>query len=162
MNGGKKLMKCNINICCFILFSVVIASIMLLISGPSLAQSTPPKLKDVIEGAPEKKEAEDQLEKELKKTGIPVDELDRGVPLTSVKGFFKATRERDYERAAEYLDLRNLPRGMDKNQGPQLARHLLLNFAYRMTLAVHLVVLFYLVMTGQSQAMKRHQYLYLM
>jgi MscS family membrane protein len=124
MNGGKKLMKCNINICCFILFSVVIASIMLLISGPSLAQSTPPKLKDVIEGAPEKKEAEDQLEKELKKTGIPVDELDRGVPLTSVKGFFKATRERDYERAAEYLDLRNLPRGMDKNQGPQLARHL--------------------------------------
>lgn len=54
----------------------------------------------------------------------PVDEFDRGTPRSSVKGFFKAARGGDYERAAQYLDLRNLPRWIDKNQGPLLARQL--------------------------------------
>jgi MscS family membrane protein len=54
----------------------------------------------------------------------PVDEFDRGTPRSSVKGFFKAARGGDYERAAQYLDLRNLPRWIDKNQGPNLARQL--------------------------------------
>lgn len=54
----------------------------------------------------------------------PVDEFDRGTPRSSVKGFFKAARGGDYERAAQYLDLRNLPRWIDKNQGPELARQL--------------------------------------
>jgi MscS family membrane protein len=54
----------------------------------------------------------------------PVDEFDRGTPHSSVKGFFKAARGGDYERAAQYLDLRNLPRWIDKNQGPNLARQL--------------------------------------
>jgi MscS family membrane protein len=54
----------------------------------------------------------------------PVDEYDRAVPRTSIKGYFKAARNGDFERAAEYLDLRNLPRGLHKSQGPQLARQL--------------------------------------
>ncbi|MGD8254418.1 MAG: mechanosensitive ion channel family protein [Syntrophobacterales bacterium] len=54
----------------------------------------------------------------------PVDEYDRGTPRSSVKGFFKAARGGDYERAAQYLDLRNLPRWIDKNEGPELARQL--------------------------------------
>ena len=54
----------------------------------------------------------------------PVDEFDRGTPRSSVKGFFKAARGGDYERAAQYLDLRNLPRRIDKSEGPELARQL--------------------------------------
>jgi MscS family membrane protein len=54
----------------------------------------------------------------------PVDEFDRGTPRSSVKGFFKATRGGDYERAAHYLDLRHLPGWIDKNEGPELARQL--------------------------------------
>jgi MscS family membrane protein len=58
-----------------------------------------------------------------KRTG-PFDEFDRGVPRSSVLGFFKAARMGDYERAAQYLDLRNLSKGMDPGQGPDLAHKL--------------------------------------
>jgi len=92
-----------------------------MVSGTSSAQ---PTLKEVFKGSSEKEEAADQLKTESKKPGIPLDELERGVPRTCVKGFFKAARERDYERASQYLDLRNLPKGMSKSDGPELARHL--------------------------------------
>ena len=62
--------------------------------------------------------------KEKTLTAGPVDEFERGTPHSSVKGFFKAARGGDYERAAQYLDLRNLPRWIDKNEGPELARQL--------------------------------------
>ena len=65
-----------------------------------------------------------QPEEKVKKPVGPADEFNRGVPLTTVKGFFSATGEGDYERAAKYLDLSNLPRWMSKSQGPQLARQL--------------------------------------
>ena len=124
----KKHMNCKIEMFGFILFAVSIALIMTTLSKPSLAQPTQPSLKEIIEGPSAEKQLENQPEKEEKKKKIPVDELERGVPLTSVKGFFKATRKRDYEKAAEYLDLRNLPRGMDKSEGPQLARQLKIIF----------------------------------
>lgn len=52
--------------------------------------------------------------------GAPVDEFSRGTPRTSVLGFLQATRDRDYTRAAQYLDL---PAGMGE-RGPELARQL--------------------------------------
>lgn len=52
----------------------------------------------------------------------PADDFDRGVPRSSVKGFFKATRDGDYERAARYLDLRYLPRGMSQQVNMQIMR----------------------------------------
>ncbi|MCP4626366.1 MAG: mechanosensitive ion channel family protein, partial [bacterium] len=52
----------------------------------------------------------------------PLDEFERGNPRSSVKGFFKAARDGDFERAAEYLDLRNLPWWVEENQGSELAR----------------------------------------
>jgi MscS family membrane protein len=52
----------------------------------------------------------------------PFDEFERGNPRSSVKGFFKAARDGDFERAAKYLDLRNLPRWMEENRGFELAR----------------------------------------
>ena len=39
----------------------------------------------------------------------PVDEYDRGSPRSSLKGYFIATRDGDYKRAGEYLDMRDLP-----------------------------------------------------
>lgn len=54
----------------------------------------------------------------------PADELDRGVPRTAVLGFLKATRDGDYQRAAEYLDLSRLRPKERTAQGLLLARHL--------------------------------------
>jgi MscS family membrane protein len=59
---------------------------------------------------------------EMPKRVGPLDEYERGVPRSSVQGFFKAVRVGDYERAAKYLDLRNLPEGLNPSQGPDLAR----------------------------------------
>lgn len=53
-------------------------------------------------------------------TGAPVDEFNRGTPRTSVLGFLQATRERDYARAAQYLDLS----AGTGERGPDLARQL--------------------------------------
>ena len=51
-----------------------------------------------------------------------MDEFERGNPRSSVKGFFKAARDGNFERAAKYLDLRNLPWRMEENQETELAR----------------------------------------
>jgi MscS family membrane protein len=55
---------------------------------------------------------------------IPVDDLDRGTPRPTVEGFLRAARAHNYQRAAEYLDLRRFPAEEAKIRGPQLARHL--------------------------------------
>jgi MscS family membrane protein len=55
---------------------------------------------------------------------VPDDLLDRGTPRRAARGFLMAVSEGDYERAAEYLDLRNLPRGMSEADGPTLAEDL--------------------------------------
>ena len=55
---------------------------------------------------------------------VPDDLLDRGTPRRAARGFLLAVSEGDYERAAEYLDLRNLPRGMSEADGPTLAEDL--------------------------------------
>ena len=54
----------------------------------------------------------------------PVDEFNRGTPRGTIKGFFAATRDGKFDQAANYLDLRNLPRGLTPQQGPELARQL--------------------------------------
>jgi len=68
----------------------------------------------------EKTEAKD-MPKKAPPAG-PLDEFERGNPRSSVKGFFKAARDGDFERAAKYLDLRNLPWWMEESQGSELAR----------------------------------------
>ncbi len=55
---------------------------------------------------------------------IPQDELDRGVPRKSIRGFLETAHERDFEQAAEYLDLRNLPGNIKNIPGSELARQL--------------------------------------
>ncbi len=50
----------------------------------------------------------------------PEDEYNRGTPRTALLGFLQATRDRNFDRAARYLDL---PAGME-TRGPELARQL--------------------------------------
>lgn len=90
-------------------------------------------LPDVMAQAParqiakEKSNGEKPLEeskpKKARSTG-PVDEYERGNPRSCVRAYYEAARDGKYKRAAEYLDLRNLPRWMDESQGPELARQL--------------------------------------
>jgi MscS family membrane protein len=58
----------------------------------------------------------------------PADEYDRGNPRSSLKGYFKATRDGDYKRAAQYLDTRNLPGWMSYIEVSELARQLKIVF----------------------------------
>jgi len=52
----------------------------------------------------------------------PEDALERGNPQSSIKGYLKAASEFNWETAAEYLDLRNLPPDVAEIGGPELAR----------------------------------------
>jgi MscS family membrane protein len=53
----------------------------------------------------------------------PPDPFNRGTPRGSMHGFLTASRARQFERAAEYLDLRQLPSD-EQDRGPELARRL--------------------------------------
>jgi len=53
-----------------------------------------------------------------------MDEYKRGNPRSCVGEYLKATCDGDFDRAANYLDHRNLPRWMDEGQRPDLARQL--------------------------------------
>ena len=121
MSANAKWIKCIIALYRFIPIATILSLVLIMLSGTSLAQ---PTLKEILEKPPEEGQVTDQPKTESKKPGVPLDELERGVPRTCVKGFFKDVKERDYERAAQYLDLRNLPKWMSKSDGPQLARHL--------------------------------------
>ncbi len=74
--------------------------------------------------AQEEQPADLPLEATAEADLVPVDLLDRGTPRRAARGFLLAASEGDYQRAAEYLDLRNLPRGMSEADGPTLAEDL--------------------------------------
>lgn len=101
----------------FVYAGIILFSI-LFFSGSVLAQQT-------SEGSSGDKAAE-QVESPPPTAAVaplgPEDEFDRGVPRTSVKRFLEAAKEGDFEDAAEYLDLHNLPRGMRNMEGSKLAR----------------------------------------
>jgi len=112
-------------------FLVWVLYIFLVTPLSVLAQEAPeaPKLKDVLEEPAQSKAAVDNVQTDKQKTKKlvklgPDDEYDRGVPRDSMSGFFAATKEDDYKRAAKYLDLRRPPRGYQKSDGPELARQL--------------------------------------
>lgn len=92
------------------------------LSMPLLAAETEaerPSLKQIME-----KPSKGTVEGDRTAPGIPDDPLGRGTPRSSVRGFLSSAKDRDYDRAAEYLDLRNLPPGLTEAQGPELARQL--------------------------------------
>ena len=54
----------------------------------------------------------------------PEDSLNRGTPRGSAIGFLEACSKFDFEKAAQYLDLRNLPADVSEIDGNELARQL--------------------------------------
>lgn len=52
----------------------------------------------------------------------PEDALGRGNPRSSIVGFLDASSAFNWEKASEYLDLRNLPADIEEIGGPELAR----------------------------------------
>ena len=110
---------------CFLAFIVLIAFISVMVPVHSLAQSKQPTLKELVTGSSkEEAGAVEQQKPAIEKLEVVQDEFERGTPLTSFKGFLKATEERDYEKAVQYLDIRRLPKRLDKRKAPELARHL--------------------------------------
>ncbi len=105
-----------------LLFAVLCS--VVLWSGAWAKEADAPAFTEII--ADDHKSAGDSASdapRKLVKEG-PDDEFDRGVPRRAVTGFFRAVREDDFERAAHYLDLRNLPSGLSVADGPELARQL--------------------------------------
>jgi MscS family membrane protein len=95
---------------------LVVALLVGLLAGPAVAQAP--------EAAPTEPEppATAPIEDFSKPMG-PADPFNRGTPRGSVYGFISACRAGDYERAANFLDLRRLPRD-EQARGPELARKL--------------------------------------
>lgn len=54
----------------------------------------------------------------------PADDFGRGTPRAALRGFLGAARERDWPRAAAYLDLRRVRPSERATTGPELAREL--------------------------------------
>ena len=104
-----------------VVLSAVMMTVGALWSLPAHAETdtAQPTLKEFIEKRSKEKGAPDA-------TGlnVPDDPLGRGTPRSSVRGFLSAVKDRNYVQAAEYLDLRNLPPGLNESQGPELAREL--------------------------------------
>lgn len=100
------------------MISVLTAVLILFFSVLTIEAQVPlPKVE-------EKDKVEEKAEPEKAKPAGPADEFNRGTPRSSFKGFLSAADAGNFEQAAKYLDLRNLPRGMSKKQGPEMAQQL--------------------------------------
>ncbi len=52
----------------------------------------------------------------------PADEFDRGVPRSTARGFADAIDQGEFEKAIEYMDMRNLPKAVRNIGGAELAK----------------------------------------
>ena len=124
MNTSPNRIKYGAWYCLVSALLIVLALSLIVQSGPALAQPKQPSLKDIIKEPEDVEQAPKEVKPETEVPKAPRDDFGRGTPRTSVKGFFTAARERDFEKAVKYLDLRNLPKGFGEEEGQQLARHL--------------------------------------
>ena len=103
--------------------TLVLTAVGILLAATPAAAQTEPKLKDVLKDKSAPAEAAAQAPASLPPAPAlpigPIDDLDRGVPRSSVEGFLAAATSKDWERAAGYLDLRNLPRSNLWTPGPR-------------------------------------------
>ncbi len=109
---------------CNLICLVLAVAVVLFLPGLASPQQPkePPTLKEML--GPSSEEEQAQAKPKIVQTPIPEDEFGRGTPRTTVEGYFQAAEEHDFKRAAQYLDLRNLPRRLSKTGGPKLARQL--------------------------------------
>ena len=97
-----------------------------------------PTIKDLAD----KQKAEEEVIKKLAEAPVagPHDEYGRSTPRSSLLSLAAAIKEKDFERAVNYLDLRNLPFSVDKEQssqnGPELVRKLSIVASRAMTIDI--------------------------
>jgi MscS family membrane protein len=108
---------------CSIISVAILMGILFTVPDPALSKEQP-SLKDITKETEEKPETKAEEKPKVVKVAGPDDEFGRGIPRGTVAGYFRAMKERDHDRAAEYLDLRNLPGGLQKSDGHELARKL--------------------------------------
>ncbi len=97
-------------------------------------QAVAPALKDLpaaptIKDLAEKQQAEEEVFKKLVEAPVagPYDEYNRSTPRSSLIALAVSVREKDYARAVNYLDLRNLPFSLDEQlDGEELVRKLII------------------------------------
>ena len=97
----------------------------MLISGLSYAVDPPEPL--TIKELAEKKHVEEMVLKDLIEAPVagPKDEYYRSTPRSSILALAITVKEKDFEKAVNYLDLRNLPFSLDEEMnGPDLVRKL--------------------------------------
>ena len=106
-------------------------------SAPPVIESLPdaPTLKDIAE----KEQAKEDVLKKLAAAPIsgPYDEYNRSTPRSSLLALALSIKDQDYERAVNYLDLRNLPFSTeDKLDGQELVRKLIIVAKRAMTIDI--------------------------
>jgi MscS family membrane protein len=103
---------------------ILIASLCLVLLGlqPVLAEDnrTTPTVKDLLNNSTTEETTKAVI---ATSRALPEDEFDRGSPRSSVLGLAEALDRRDYDRAINYLDMRNLPPDI-RRQGAELLREL--------------------------------------
>jgi len=104
------------------LSSILILLFIAILPTTAIAADTAdaPTLKDLVDEEP--KEGEEAKQNTVTKV-IPQDEFDRGTPRSSIMGFAEAMENRDYDRAMNYLDTRNVPSHL-LSEDQELAREL--------------------------------------
>lgn len=104
--------------------SVLTLLILMQVSQPGhTAEAEAPKVKELIEAEEEQKKQKEQQAKTAPPKATPADKYDRGTPRSTVLALSEALKERDYELALNYLDMRNVPDSV-RRQGRDLARQL--------------------------------------
>ena len=84
-----------------------------------------PTIKEIAE----KEQAKEEVIKKLAEAPVagPYDEFNRSTPRSSLLGLALTVKKKDYDRAVNYLDLRNLPFSVEKDlDGKELVRKLII------------------------------------
>ena len=102
---------------------IFLFALILLPHSTLLAAEDTPTLKQIVEkGDVEKLE----VKTEIAPVKGPLDEFGRGTPRSSTLGLAAALSKLDFDTAVQYMDLRNLPFTINEEDGPELARKLLI------------------------------------
>nr|NIO07869.1 mechanosensitive ion channel [Deltaproteobacteria bacterium] len=109
---------------CTLTYFITIAAVLWVTTGVGvnvvLAQAkAAPAKNDVAKEKPKETVVQEKL-----KLALADDEFGRVTPRSSVEGFLAAARQRDFQRAAQYLDLRRYTPEEQITVGPNLAREL--------------------------------------
>lgn len=106
--------NCNkLHFGCLIMASIFSTLVFLLAEQTAAEETSNPETANV-----------ESTDKTQVSPATPMDEYHRGTPRTTVEGFFGATRNGDFQTAANYLDLSSIPQDLRPTRGPELARQL--------------------------------------